>query len=808
MNALDAGGSSRGVRSGASVQQLRLPIEGMTCATCALRVERALGALPGVDARVNLASNMAEVDLGVSEIDAVALVNAVQSAGYAVPHARVELAIEGMTCATCAGRVERALHGVPGVITARVNLASERAEVDTVAGSLDANALVGAVARAGYSARLLAEDSAIEDTLELEAKRRLRRESIQLLVVAALSLPLTSPMLGLALPGWVQWLLATPVQFAFGARLYAGAWRALRARTGNMDMLVALGTTTAYGYSTWLWIFEPHAHLYFEASALVICLVRLGKWLEVRAKRASTQALRALMNLRPQRAHVMRGNDELDLAINEVVPGDIVLVRPGESLPVDGIVLTGISTVDESLLTGESLPVTKHPGDRVTGGSVNGAGLLHVEARALGADSTLSRIIALVEHAQSGKAPVQRLVDRVAAIFVPMVLLLALLTLLAWWLVARDPAAGVVAAVAVLVIACPCALGLATPTALVVGTGVAARAGILVREVSALEELRRVDTIVLDKTGTVTRGEPEVSAVLPVDGNADDLLQLAAAAQAGSEHPLARAVLTRAGSNLASRPPLQRFEALPGSGLRASVGGRLLLVGSRALMGEHGVKTDPLEPMTQPLEDSGDTVMWLAEETVPTRLLGAIAVRDPLRPGASTAVAELQGMGMSVLLLSGDAERTARGVGRALGLDAASIAAGRRPAEKVDFLKDLQTRGRRVAMVGDGINDAPALAVADVGIAMGSGTDIAKQTASIVLMRAEPRLVAAAIKLARATDRCIRRGLFWAFFYNVLGLPLAALGLLGPVFAGAAMALSSISVVGNALLLRRWRPPA
>ena len=786
--------------------RLLLPIKGMTCATCAGRVERALRALPGVEAAVNLATERAEVQFDPGRIQPDALARAVERAGYEVPRETRELAVSGMTCATCAGRIEKALAAVPGVTRAEVNLASDKATVEGLSGVLRPADLIAAVRRAGYEAALPATDPEHDRALAAAAARRARGESWRITAALVLSAPLLLPMLGLMLPGWLQLLLATPVQFLLGARFYVGAWKALRARTGNMDLLVVLGTSTAYFYSLYLMLAgPPGAHLYFEGAAVVIALVMLGKWLEGRAKRSTTAAIEALMSLRPQRARIERDGSELEVPVAAVAVRDVVVVRPGERLPVDGVIVSGQSEVDESLITGESLPVTKRPGDPVTGGAINGSGLLRIETTAVGEQSMLSRIIALVEHAQAHKAPVQRLVDRVAAVFVPVVVTVAVASFLGFWVLTGNVSGGVIAAVSVMVIACPCALGLATPTALMVGTGAAARAGILIRDAEALERAHLLDTVVLDKTGTMTEGKTTVTDMVPHGIAEAELLTLAAAAQTGSEHPLARAVLARARGM--ALPRLETFQALPGMGLTARIeSGRRLAIGNRRLMAEHGIATDTLESDARGLEEAGRTVMWIAALAPEARLLGLIGVADPIKPTARAAVEHLRQIGIETVLLTGDHERTARAVAAQLGIE--RVLAGVLPAEKAAEVRRLQAAGRHVGMVGDGINDAPALAAADIGIAMGTGTDVAMQTAGITLMRGDPRLIGDAIAVSRATYRKIQQGLFWAFFYNVIGLPAAALGLLNPVIAGAAMALSSVSVVSNALLLRRWRPAA
>lgn len=787
----------------AAERRLSLPIEGLTCATCAVRVERALGALPGVAAAVNLGAERAEVSFDPQDTSPAKLVTAVEDAGYHVPHETRELMIGGMSCASCVGRVEKALASAPGVLSASVNLANERALVEGVPGALKPADLLAAVQDAGYTAELVTGDAEADARRVAEEARRQRRELYRVVIALTLSAPLLLPMFGVPVAGWLQIALATPVQFVIGARFYTGAWKALRARVGNMDVLVALGTSAAYFYSLYLLISGASHHFYFEAAAVVIALIVLGKWFEGRAKRSTGAAIRALAALRPDKAQVERDGREIALPIAAVSAGDIVVVRPGERLPVDGIVLTGSSAVDESLLTGESLPITKAAGDAVTGGSINGAGLLRVSTTAVGEASTLARIIALVEGAQAKKAPVQRLVDRVASIFVPVVLACAAAAFLGWWLVGGHLTQGLISAVSVLVIACPCSLGLATPTALMVGTGAAARAGILIRDAEALERAYRIDTVVFDKTGTLTEGKPTVTDVVPLGAETEEpLVRMVAAAQKGSEHPLARAILAHAeGMTL---PMLDDFQSRTGMGLMATVEGRELAIGNRRLMAEHGVALETLAARAAELETAGRTVTWAATLGPSPTLLGIIAVADPVRPSAADAVRWLAGLGVQSVLLTGDNERTARAVADQLNID--TVLAGVLPAGKAAEIERLRAEGRHVAMVGDGVNDAPALASADIGIAMGTGADVAMETAGVTLMRGDPLMVLDAIAISRATYSKIRQGLFWAFFYNVIGVPFAALGLLSPVVAGAAMAFSSVSVVSNALLLRRWRP--
>jgi P-type Cu+ transporter len=720
------------------------------------------------------------------------------------------LAISGMTCATCALRVERALSAAPGVVRAEVNLATNRGSVEGLAEALRPADLIAAVRRAGYEAELLTGDTKRDHEIAAAEARRMKSETRRLAVAVVLSVPLLAPMVGVTLPGWLQLVLATPVQFLIGARFYVGAWKAVRARMGNMDLLVALGTSAAYFYSLYLLLARSAGTgLYFDSAAVVIALVTVGKWLEARAKRSTTQQIKALMSLRPERARVVRGDEEIEIPVNAVAAGDVVVVRPGERIPVDGIVIGGGSQVDESLLTGESQPVAKATGDKVTGGAINGHGLLRIETTAVGNESTLSRIIALVEGAQAGKAPVQHLVDRVAGVFVPVVLVISVAAFLGWWLIAGEFAAGLIAGVSVLVIACPCSLGLATPTALMVGTGVAAKAGILIRDAEALERAHRLDTLVLDKTGTVTEGKPAVTDVVPQGVSERELLRLTAAAQAGSEHTLARAVLTRArelGSEDSSSLPLEDFQSHAGLGLTARVAGRRVVIGNRRLLQKHGIRIEDGEPQATGLEALGRTVMWVGVLDPQPTWLGLIGVADPIKPEAAEAVSHLREIGIDTVLLTGDNQRTAAVVAAQLGIR--RVLAGVLPEEKAAEVRRLQEQGQQVGMVGDGVNDAPALAAADVGFAVGTGTDIAMQTAGVTLMRGDPRLLGDAIAVSRATYRKIRQGLFWAFIFNVIGLPAAAFGLLNPMIAGAAMALSSVTVVSNALLLRRWRPAA
>ncbi len=783
-----------------------LPVSGMTCASCAGRVERALLKVPGVaSASVNLANEQVRVES--SEADLAALIEAVQKAGYGVPVQSLELAIDGMTCASCVGRVERALLKVPGVRSAAVNLASERAHVE-VLGTPDPAALIQAVGAAGYHATASSERRPAAD-----AERRLQRERWAVIAGLLLAAPLVLPMFGelfgqhWMLPAWIQFLLATPVQFVLGARFYVAGWKAVRAGAGNMDLLVAIGTSAGYGLSLYQWWATPAGqmpHLYFEASAVVIALVLLGKYLESRAKRQTSAAIRALEALRPDRAtRVVEGREE-DVAIAALRLDDLVLVKPGERFPVDGEVVEGESQADEALISGESLPVNKAPGDRITGGAINGEGRLLVRTTALGGETVLARIIRLVEDAQAAKAPIQKLVDKVSQVFVPAVLVIAVFTLIGWLLTGAPAEVALINAVAVLVIACPCALGLATPAAIMAGTGVAARHGILIKDAEALEVAHAVNAVAFDKTGTLTSGKPQIIHLHALEGDEASLLRLAGALQRGSEHPLARAVLERCEADGVAVPDVQKSQALSGRGIAGTLDGRQLALGNRRMLDEFGLQPGELLDTAQRWEAEGRTLSWLVESAPQPRVLGLFAFGDSLKEGAAAAIAALDARHIRSHLITGDNRGSARVVAEALHID--DVHAEVLPADKAATVAELKKGGAVVAMVGDGINDAPALAAADVGIAMGGGTDVAMHAAGITLMRGDPRLVPAALEIARRTYRKIQQNLFWAFIYNLVGIPLAAFGFLSPVVAGAAMALSSVSVVSNALLLRSWKP--
>jgi Cu+-exporting ATPase len=789
---------------------LQLPIEGMTCASCSARVERALRKVPGVKAvSVNLATESAAVQLA-TPVPAGVLSAAVHQAGYEVPLQTQELQIDGMSCATCVGRVEKALRAVPGVLEASVNLATGTAQVRQLAGSDGLAALQAAVTRAGYGASAAATSDA-----PAAAPRPRHDPGWKVALAFALSAPLVLPMLlapfGLhaMLPAFWQLLLAAPVQVWLGARFYRAAWGALRAGTGNMDLLVALGTSAAFGLSVALW-WRGEPHLYFESAAMVITLVLFGKWLEARAKRRTLAALDALRALWPQTARRLRDGQEEEVPLSALQIGDRLRVRPGERIPADAQVVDGASHVDESMITGESLPVAREAGDAVTGGSINGEGLLTLQVRALGAESQLARIVRMVESAQAGKPPIQQLVDRVSAVFVPIVLAAAAITLLGWGLSHGDWTAATLHAVAVLVIACPCALGLATPATLMVGTGLAARRGILVRDAQALEQMRAVRCVAFDKTGTLTEGRPRLQA-LHVAGEAAGLplLALAAGLQQGSEHPLARAVQQAAAEAGVAPAAVQSQRAVPGRGIEGRWEEQLLRMGSARWRDELGAAAGPLQAEADALQAQGCSIACLMAEPTDGKpqVRGLLAFGDRPRPQSAAAVARLKALGLRCVLISGDNRGAAEALARAVGID--EVHAEVLPGDKAAVVAKLReglAPGERVAMVGDGINDAPALAAADVGLAMGTGTDVAMHSAGLTVLRGDPMLVAEAWQLSRAVASKLRQNLFWAFAYNVVGIPLAGLGALSPVIAGGAMALSSVCVVGNALLLGRWQP--
>ena len=789
--------------------RIDLPVSGMTCAACAARIERNLNKLPGVQANVNFAAESALVSVDPQLTSAAAVLETIRKTGYSVPTQIAEFRIEGMTCAACATRVEKVLNKIEGV-EAAVNLASETARVRYVPGLATPEQLAQAIRRTGYGASARAEVNVEEERARRAALYRaeLRRFWVSL----ALSLPLALQMLAMFgglhnefFPRWLQLLLATPVQFWIGWRFYAGAWNALRGGGANMDVLIALGTSAAYGYSAVVTLAGlHHEQVYFEASALIVTLVLMGKLLEARAKLKTSAAIEALIRLQPKTARVEREGNVIEMPVESMQTGDIFIVRPGEAIPVDGSVTSGESGVDESMLTGESRPADKRPGDKVFAGTLNHQGLLRCRAEGVGSETMLAAIIRLVREAQGSKASIQRLADRVSGIFVPVVVTISALTFVLWWWLGGDFATALANAVAVLVIACPCALGLATPTAIMVGTGRGAQAGVLIKNAQALEQAEKIRILIVDKTGTLTEGKPVVTDVVAAEGTSKrELVAAAASLESGSAHPLAQAVVEHAREQGIALLAMREFQSMTGKGVQGTLelqgAEQLVILGSPQFVAERSRPID--EARIKPLIDQGKTVIAVASAE---RVLGYLAIADALRPSSHKAVAQLKAMGIDVVMLTGDNAATAKAIAESAGVT--RFQAQVLPGDKAAAVAKFKTEGRIVGMVGDGINDAPALAAADVSFAIGAGSDVAIEAADVALMRNDLLSVVDAINLSHATLSKIRQNLFFAFIYNVLGIPLAALGMLNPVIAGAAMALSSVSVVSNSLLLRRWRP--
>ena len=797
------------------IKQTTLQVTGMTCATCAGTVEKSLSDVPGViRASVNLATEKATVEYDPSLASEKALVGAISSAGYGVTTSTVTLGLIGMTCVNCAQTIEKALCDVDGVVSVSVNFAAEKAaarynpEVVTLA------ALKKAVSDAGYQALFTSELA--QDTERKAREHELRR--LKLLLIFSFSLAIPTFILSMVTPlgdranNLVLLALATPVQFFVGWQFYVGTYRAIRNRRANMDVLIALGTSAAYIYSLLVIISTETfgKHVYFDTAALIISIILLGRYLEARAKGRTSEAIRKLIGLQAKTARILVAGREVEVPVEEVAVGDIVVVRPGEKIPVDGIVTEGTSAVDESMLTGEPMPVDKKEGDSVVGATINKNGFLKFQATKVGKDTVLAQIIRLVERTQGSKAPIQRLADSVAGVFVPVVIGIAVLTFLVWYFIGGESFTfALTAFISVLVIACPCALGLATPTAIMVGTGKGAQNGILIKSAEALELAHRAKVIVFDKTGTLTTGKPVVTDTVAVNGFAQsEVLRLAAVAEKGSEHPLGEAIVDASKSGSQELPDPEAFESLAGRGVVARVEGKEILLGNRALMAENSVESRSFEDKIQELENDGKTVMLMS---VDRKLVGLIAVADTLKEDAAEAIRNLHQMGIETIMITGDNRRTAQAIARRVGIE--KVLAEVLPEDKAEELRRLQANGQVVAMVGDGINDAPALAQSDVGIALGSGTDIAMETGTVVLVRGDLAGVVEALKLSRYTIRKIRENLFWAFFYNVAGIPIAA-GVLYPVFgllldpviAAAAMGFSSVSVVTNSLLMSRYRP--
>jgi Cu+-exporting ATPase len=797
-------------------KKIELPITGMTCAACAMSVERGLGKIGGIkNASVNFASEKAMVEME-NPVDLKEVEEVVKAEGYGVLSSRIDFAVRGMTCAACSAAVEKALRGLYGVVDVSVNLAAERASVEYIPTIVDFDDFRRVVADAGYSAEMIKEDCADR---EKEAREREFRDiRKKFLVGSALTILVLAGSM-LKVPLLSQWgilfMLATPVQFWAGMRFHRAAWSAIKHGTTNMNTLITVGTFSAYIYSV-LATFAPEffvkggvaPDVYYDTSCAIIVLILLGRMLEARAKGRTSEAIKSLMKLQPRTAWVFRDGVEKELLIDEVMAGDIVVMRPGERIPVDGEITEGYSTVDESMLTGESLPVEKSVGDKVFGGTINKAGSFRLKATKIGKETALGHIIRLVEEAQGSKAPIQRLADKTAAIFVPVVISLAVITFVIWYVWGPKPSftISLMNFIAVLIIACPCSLGLATPTAIMVGTGKGAEKGILIRDAEALELAHKVKAVVLDKTGTITRGEPEVVDIIAVDGvKEEDVLKVAGSAEKLSEHPLGRAIVRKAEEKGISLDEPRDFMAIPGGGVRTSVGGNAVLIGNLNLMENEGVDVAPVKDIGERISSEAKTPVFVA---VNKGVAAVLAIADTVKTGSIEAVKDLKDMGIEVCMLTGDRRKTAEAIARTVGVD--RVFAEVLPDQKVEAVKALRKEGKITAMVGDGINDAPALAEADIGIAIGTGTDIAIEASDITLIRGDLRSAVEAIRLSKLTLRTIKQNLFWAFFYNAVGIPVAAgllypFGgpLLNPMIASAAMAFSSVSVVSNSLRLRR-----
>lgn len=786
-------------------KNVQLTIGGMTCAACSSRIEKVLNKQESVTASVNLAMEKATISFDPTKTSLKDIEGKIEKLGFEVKKTKLELDVKGMTCAACSARIEKVVNKLEGVVLATVNLPLERGTVEYVAGVTSEEEIIKRIEKIGFQASVRKEEKD-----ELSKDKEVARQKRMFVIALIFSLPLFVTMVDhfypeeMLLPHWfmngyLQWTLATPVQFYAGLQFYKGAYKSLRGGSSNMDVLVAMGTSAAYFYSVWL-VLQGEVYLFFETSAVIITLILLGKLLEARAKGRTSEAIKKLMGLQAKKAIVIRDGVESEIAIEDVRINDVVVVKPGEKIPVDGIVVEGYTTIDESMLTGESIPVDKTIDDEVIGATINKHGSFKFKATKVGKETTLAQIIKVVEDAQGSKAPIQRLADIISGYFVPVAVLIAVISFVTWYFIlGASFQDALINFTAVLVIACPCALGLATPTSIMVGTGRGAENGILYKGGEHLERAHKTDTVVLDKTGTITKGEPELTDVIPVQNwEKAELLRLAASIEKGSEHPLGQAIVKAAKEKDIVLSSVEQFEAIPGHGLKAVFEGKEVLIGTRKLLRENSIDFKDLEAEMTELESDGKTAMLVS---VSGQLSGVIAVADQVKESSKEAVHQLKKMGYTVIMLTGDNERTAKAIAKQVDID--HVFSEVLPDQKAFKIKELKDQGKKVIMVGDGINDAPALALADIGMAIGTGTDVAMEAADITLMRGDLRSIPEAIKLSRATMRNIKQNLFWAFIYNSIGLPIAAMGLLAPWIAGAAMAFSSVSVVSNSLRLKR-----
>lgn len=797
-----------------------IEITGMSCSACASRIEKELSNTEGVkEANVNFAIEKASVEYDENIVNEETFLDAIEKLGYGVVKewptndSKVEIDIEGMSCASCSAKIDKVLNEHDGISNATVNLTTEKATVAYDITKIKPSEIIEEITKLGYGASIIKEDNADADKVRKE--KEIRKLRIQLIISIILSLPLLIAMIDMVLGrnipflhnAYFQLIVATPVQFVIGSKFYRNAYHALRAKSANMDVLIAMGTSAAYFYSVYNTFFQRVAagemkDLYFESAVVIITLILLGKYFEAIAKGKTSETIKKLIGLQPKTARIIVGDVEKDIPIEEVSVGDIIVVRPGERIPVDGVIVDGSSSVDESMLTGESMPIDKQAGDAIVGASINKLGSFTFKATKVGKDTILSQIIKMVEDAQGSKAPIQKIADKVSGIFVPVVISIAIVTFFIWYLAIGNATMGFISMVAVLVIACPCALGLATPTAIMVGTGKGAENGILIKGGEHLERSYQIDAVVLDKTGTITKGKPEVTDIIVVgDLGHSEIVRLAATAEKKSEHPLAQAIYESGSADFEQIGDPDSFAAIPGRGVEALVDGDNVLLGTRMLMFENQINVDYIEQTVTDLEKQGKTAMIMA---VNGRIQAVIAVADTIKESSKAAIQELYNLGIDVYMLTGDNQRTANAIAKEVGVN--NVIAEVLPENKAEEVNKLKEAGKTVAMVGDGINDAPALATADIGMAMGTGTDVAIEAADITLMRGDLHAIPASIRLSKKTMRKIKQNLFWAFFYNVIGIPIAALGLLNPMIAGAAMAFSSVSVVTNSLSLKRFKP--